>query len=76
MNAFWNIRRRPSTGIRIVRSALLLGAAIALPAGVRAIRRMIRNGADHELKDLAGSVRGADAERRHRRRAGRPRKAS
>jgi hypothetical protein len=41
----WNIRRRPSTAVRILRSVLMVGAAVCVPVGLEVLRRVIRSGA-------------------------------
>jgi hypothetical protein len=40
----WNIRRRPSTFSRILRSVLMVGAAVCVPVGLEVLRRVIRDG--------------------------------
>ena len=40
----WNIRRRPSIFSRIVRSVLMVGAAVCVPVGLEVLRRVIRDG--------------------------------
>jgi len=40
----WNIRRRPSTFVTILRSVLMVGAAVCVPVGLEVIRRAIRSG--------------------------------
>jgi hypothetical protein len=40
----WNIRRRPSILSRVLRSALMVGAAVCVPVGLEVLRRVIRSG--------------------------------
>jgi len=42
MVMFWNIRRRPSKGVRVLRSVLIVSAAVFVPVGVGVIRRLLR----------------------------------
>lgn len=39
MPMFFSIRRRPSRLARVVRSALVVGAAVMVPIGIRVVRR-------------------------------------
>jgi len=40
----WNIRRRPSIYSRILRSVLVIGAAVCVPVGLEVFHRVIRSG--------------------------------
>jgi hypothetical protein len=40
----WNIRRRPSMFSQILRSVLMVGAAVCVPVGLEVLRRVIRSG--------------------------------
>lgn len=40
----WNIRRRPSIYSRILRSVLMVGAAVCVPVGLEVLRRVVRSG--------------------------------
>lgn len=40
----WNLRRRPTLLHRILRSALMIGAAACVPVSIEVVRRMIRGG--------------------------------
>jgi hypothetical protein len=44
MQMFWKVRRRPSKFVMIVRSFLMVGAAVGVPVGLEVIRRMVWSG--------------------------------
>jgi len=72
MMMFWKIRRRPSTALRVLRSALLLGAAVCVPVGFGVIRRLTKRGAlsaqdGQHVPMRIGSSRKRGAPRRSRR---------
>jgi hypothetical protein len=58
MAMFWSIQRRPSRLARVVRSALVVGAAVMVPVGIRVIRRFMRLGAasSHNGRSSAASL--------------------
>lgn len=61
MEMFWKVRPRPSKFARIVRSFLLVGAAVGVPVGLEVIRRMIwatrSAGASHAMNGRSPAAR-------------------
>jgi hypothetical protein len=53
----WNIRRRPSIFATILRSALMVGAAVCVPVGLEVLRRVIQNGRSGSQSSGASSQR-------------------
>ena len=45
MDMFWKVRRRRSRFVTIVRSFLVVGAAVGVPVGLEVLRRFVRRGA-------------------------------
>lgn len=75
MMMLWKVRRRPSTLARIVRSALMIGAAVVVPVGLEVLRRVARrrglalahNGRISETRTEASSRGGRSSAARRKR---------